>query len=179
MVNQFIWWNGEMVNFPQWGYIKMSKCNGIIFLPLTTPFYPLINVRTGSEWGCPHQFLLHFFPSHSLQIDVPIPIPLLHLHFFSHIRLKLHPSICLLLSPFFYTNSLSIRLPITNDLFTPLNLHLYLHTLPLPLPLFLPIPLHYYQLHFPSYHLYPNHRSQIIQRQWIDALIPLLMSHCY
>ena len=132
-----------------------------------------INEGSGSEEGCPHHFMLrirplklhpslclflysYYFP-HSLPLHihlshdlnptlccVPLLIPLLHLHVFPHIRpLKLHPYLCLLISPSSCPRCFPLRLPISNNLHPPI---------PLPLP-------------------HKNHRSQIIQ--CLAALMPL------
>ena len=157
------WWtrrNGDMVKF-QNVMVFFSYLQLILY-------QTLINKRSGSEEIFPHHFLLHFCPSRPLQIYVPLLIPLLHLHDFPHIRpLKLHPYLCLLLSPSYLPCSFPLSIHIYRDLHTPLhlrphirlhlphdvrpplNLHLHIRPLhlPLPLPIFRPLPLRYSYLH--------------------------------
>ena len=46
--------NGEMVKFLQWGFGEMSKCNGVLFLPNSTPLLPI--------FGCINWVRVRFSP---------------------------------------------------------------------------------------------------------------------
>ena len=118
--------------------------------------HPLINKRSGSEEGCTHNFLLNFHPSYPLQMYVHLPLPLLHIHFSPHIRIKLHPSLCIILFPHFYPRSLPLhlRIPFSRDLRIPLHLHL---RLPLFLDLCTTIHLHLCLLSFSLPRYFPLH----------------------
>ena len=103
--------------------------------------YPLINKISESEEGCPHQFLLCIIPLklhpllclllypyscprclplnlpllhylHHPPHCVPLILPILYLHVFPHIRpLKIHPSLCLILSPSLCSHCLPLLIP--------------------------------------------------------------------
>ena len=99
-----------MVNSPQWEY---GKCQNPMMLfsylqQILSHF--LLNVITGSKEGGPHQYLLRFSPSHTLHAFVPPPIPFLHILFFPHLCQKLHPSLCIIISPYF--SSFYLPLPL-------------------------------------------------------------------
>ena len=145
-----------MAKSPQWGYGEMSKRNGVLFYLQLLLYRPSINGRSGLEEGCPHHSLPHFCPSHPLQIYVPLPIPILHINFSPHIRLKNHPSLCLLLYPSFYPQTIPLHLPLSRDLHPPLHLHIHLH-LPLSHEVLPLLHLNLFPLSFPLIHYFPLH----------------------
>ena len=141
----------------------MAKCqNTMVFFYYLQQILsqPLINVRSGSEEGCPHHFLSHFLPYHNLHIYVTLLLPFLSLHVFPRIRLKLHSSLCILISNSSYPHSIPLCISLSNDLHPPL--HIYLHfCIRIPLPLihdvFPPLHLHLYPLYLPLTNYFPLH----------------------
>ena len=168
---QVLWWNGEISNFLQWGYCEISRHNGIIFLPSTTPLPPIHKLNNRSRGIFYSSISASFspFPSSSdfFPIPIPLPLPILHLHIFLLLRLNIHPYPCFNIYPYFSPHYLPLHLPLPHHLSPPIPIFL-----PLPLP-YIPRP-HSSQINIPHYHLHLNQRSQIIQ--WIAALIPIFTS---
>ena len=168
-----------MVNWWTRHNFYMVKCQNtmVVFSYLRLLLsHPLINEKSESEEGCPHQFLIHIRPlkphppicillspyscPHCLPRRIPLPhglyppphyvpllLPILHLHVFPHIRpLKIHPPLCVLLHPSSCTHCIPLHLPLSHDLHPPL------HYIPLLIPL---LHLHVFphirplKLHFP------------------------------
>ena len=164
-----------MVKLPRWGFGEMSKYNGVLFLPPSTPSIPFMAVLTGSGGGgggFPCQFLFHVFPYHPLHLFICLPL---------HIIYNLSPP----------REPISLPLPLPRHLSppsSPLSLYLLIpltyHIIPPHVPLSLPLPLPrhirpphsplsispHFRLphppslsqHLPCCHSYPN-MSQIIQ----------------
>ena len=155
------WWtsrNRDMAKFQN--AMVLFSCLQLILS------HPFINKIYGSEDGCPCHFMLHFWPSHPFKMYVPILLPLLNIHIFPHIRLKLHPSLCLLISPSYYPHSLPLRLPPSCNLHPPLHLYPYLCIcLPLPRDVLPPLHINLYLLSFPLPHSFPlhNHLTHVIR----------------
>ena len=122
----------------------MEKCqNAMIFFSYLQPLlsHQFTKERSGSDQDFPHQFLIHFFPSHPLQIYLPLLLHLLHLHVFTHMHLKQHHYICLLPFSSFYPQNLPICLPLSHELCPTIYLNLH-HRLPLPREVCYPLHLH-------------------------------------
>ena len=162
MINKLIWWNGEivnelngeMVNSSQWGYDKISKWNGIIFLPLTNSFPSIWKSTNWVRGRFYSSIYASFYPFLSYSDLCYPPSSSTTSTFPPHLHLKTHPSLSVLNSPSFYPRSISLPLLHLHyfPLFTfsshyiPLSLPLH-HYLPPPLHLnlhSLPISLHYY-----------------------------------
>ena len=152
---------------------------------------PLINIRTGSEEGCYHPFLMIFWPSHPLHIYVSLPLHILHLKKSQYIYLQLHSSLCLIFYSSFYPRCFINHIYLSHHLLSRLHIHPHIHLCPLyftithyftlciplphdlssalihphlrPLPIFLPFSPHYYHLHHTHYYLHMNCSSQIFQ----------------
>ena len=153
-----------MANSLQWGYGKMSKCNGSIFLPSTNPLPPADKSKNRARGSLSSPFNASFspLPSSSDLCSYSSTSPTSPL--FPHIRIKLNPMLFLLLYTSFYPHSIPLHillsyslhptlhphftlcLPLPHYVFPTLHLHLHLHlrpltfTLPLSLPLHIPLP---------------------------------------
>ena len=157
MVNKLIWWNNEMVNklmrwngeMTKWWTLcngDMVKCqNTMVFFSYVklVLYHPFLNVLSGSEVVYPHHFMLHLGLYLPLNICVPLSLPVhLNLYLCPHLPLSIHHFILLYLSPPFYPNPL----PLLHLQFCP-HIRLKFHP-----PICLPIsswPHHYLPLRLP------------------------------
>ena len=135
------WWTCR-----NWDMVKFQNVMVFFSYLQLVLSYPLINKISESEEGCPHQFLLCIIPLklhpllclllypyscprclplnlpllhylHHPPHCVPLILPILYLHVFPHIRpLKIHPSLCLILSPSLCSHCLPLLIPFSHNL---------------------------------------------------------------
>ena len=160
-----------MVKLLQWGFVEISKCNGVFSYLRVLLSLPFMATLTGSG-GVPCQFQINIFPSHPLHILIRLPLHIPHNLIPHHALISLPLPLPRHIFPPREPLSIDIPLPLPCNLCpprTPLSLPLALprHLCTPCAPLSIYIPLHIphppcLSQRFPCCHSYLN-MSQIIQ----------------